>query len=62
MVDQKSNICHEASQHLLASEFVISYINLKAKKTHGFNSCIAIRVYALYISSIKKATEYGNHR
>ena len=33
---------------------------LKAKKTHGFNSCIVIRVYILDILSIEKATEYGN--
>ena len=30
---------------------------LKAKKTHGFNSCIVISVYPLDIQSIKKATE-----
>ena len=31
---------------------------LKAKKTHGFNSCIMISVYPLAILSIKKGTEY----
>ena len=35
--------------------------NLKAKKTHGFNSCIVISVYSLDILSIKKATEYRNN-
>ena len=34
---------------------------LKAKKTHGFNSCIVISVYSLDILSIKKATEYRNN-
>ena len=33
---------------------------LKAKKTHGFNSCIVISVYPLDILSIEKATEYRN--
>ena len=33
---------------------------LKAKKTHGFNSCIVISVYPLDIPSIKKPTEYRN--
>ena len=31
---------------------------LKAKKIHGFKSCIVISVYPLDIPSIKKATEY----
>ena len=35
--------------------------HLKAKKTHGFNSCIVISVYPLDILSIKKATEYRNN-
>ena len=34
---------------------------LKAKKTHGFNSCFVISVYPLDILSIKKATEYRNN-
>ena len=34
---------------------------LKAKKTHGFNSCIVISVYPLDIPSIKKRTEYLNN-
>ena len=34
---------------------------LKAKKTHGFNSCIIKSVYPLDILSIKKATEYRNN-
>ena len=34
---------------------------LKAKKTHGFNPCIMIRVYPLDISSIKKYTEYRSN-
>ena len=29
---------------------------LKAKKTHGFNSCIVISVYPLDIPSMKKGT------
>ena len=33
-------------------------IHLKAKKTHGFKSCIVISVYPLDIPSFKKATEY----
>ena len=33
---------------------------LKAKKTHGFKSCIVISVYILDILSIEKATEYRN--
>ena len=32
--------------------------SLKAKKTHGFNSCFVIGVYPLDILSIKKATKY----
>ena len=35
--------------------------NLKAKKTHGFISCIVISVYLLDILSVKKATEYRNN-
>ena len=31
-------------------------IVVKAKKTHGFNSCIVISLYQLQISSIKRAT------
>ena len=31
--------------------------HLKAKKTHGFNSCTVISVYPLNIPSIKKAIE-----
>ena len=34
---------------------------LKAKKTHGFNSCIVISVYPLGIPSITKVTEYRNN-
>ena len=34
---------------------------LKAKKTHGFNSCIVISVYPLDILLIKKAIEYRNN-
>ena len=34
---------------------------LKAKKPHGFNSCIVISVYILDILSIEKATEYRNY-
>ena len=34
---------------------------LKAKKIHGFNSCITISVYPLDIPSIKKGTEYLNN-
>ena len=34
---------------------------LKAKKTHGFNSCFVISVYPLDILSIKKATKYRNN-
>ena len=34
--------------------------NLKARKTHGFNSCFVISVYPLDILSIEKATEYRN--
>ena len=36
-------------------------LTLKAKKTHGFNSCIVISVYPLDIPSIKKATEYRHN-
>ena len=36
------------------------YFSLKAKKTHGFNSCIVISVYILDTLSIEKATEYRN--
>ena len=32
----------------------------KAKKIHGFNSCIVIRYHVLDILLIKKATEYRN--
>ena len=32
--------------------------DLKAKKTHGFNSCIVISVYQVDILLIKKGTEY----
>ena len=39
----------------------ICLFTLKAKKTHGFNSCIVISVYPLDILSIKKATEYCNN-
>ena len=34
---------------------------LKAKKTHGFNSCVVISVYPLDKSYIKKVTEYRNN-
>ena len=41
---------------------LFSTINcLKAKKTHGFNSCFVISVYPLDILSIKKATKYRNN-
>ena len=38
-----------------------SSAKLKAKKTHGFKSCIVISIYSLDILSIKKATEYRNN-
>ena len=34
---------------------------LKAKKTHGFNSCIVMSVYPLDILSMKKAKKYRNN-
>ena len=37
------------------------YINLKAKKIHGFNSCIVIRVQPIDIPWMKKGTEYHNN-
>ena len=33
---------------------------LKAKKTHGFSSCIVMNVYPFDILSIKKAKEHRN--
>ena len=36
-------------------------LTLKAKKTHGFNSCIVISVYPLDKSYIKKVREYRNN-
>ena len=40
------------------SPFILNFtiLNLKAKETHGFNSCVVIRVYPLDIPSIKEAT------
>ena len=34
---------------------------LKAKKTHGFYSCIVISIYPFDIPSIKKGTEYRDN-
>ena len=39
---------------------ILKCYSLKAKKTHGFKSCIVISVYILDILSIEKATEYRN--
>ena len=45
--------------YLLVCEIsMVKTIASKAKKTHGFNSCIVISVYPLDIQSIKKYTEY----
>ena len=44
----------ESLRNFFSPYFIIQWDMLKAKKTHGFKSCIVISIYELDIPSIRK--------